>query len=103
MSVTNSTLFEQTIKKPYADSSVSKTKLEELWNISMGCVENTLLSLRAVNFGEFGVFTFVQESVDVGRGQQKRYISPFFTLSNKFSRNYSVKLPQKHPALARTY
>lgn len=85
MSLNFNQIVDQTVTKPYADKSVSKDALKNLWILSLKFVEETLLLKKAVNFPNFGIFTLNISKVDLARSVAKETVQPTYIAASQFT------------------
>eukprot|EP01116_Phalansterium_solitarium_P019722 TRINITY_DN5615_c0_g2_i2.p1 TRINITY_DN5615_c0_g2~~TRINITY_DN5615_c0_g2_i2.p1 ORF type:complete len:548 (+),score=240.86 TRINITY_DN5615_c0_g2_i2:117-1760(+) len=78
-------ILDQVVSKPYADKNLSRSQVAEVWNVAMKSVEETLLTRKACNFPNFGLFSLSISKVDLARPDAKSSVTPTFAVASQFT------------------
>ncbi len=86
MSISQRELYTQIPGKSYADADLSVSNLSKIWASISRFISESLLTRKAVNIADLGLFTFTQD---------RNKLQPTFLLASNFQRAYNVKQTQK--------
>lgn len=100
MSLSLQDVLDAAVTKPYADKNVSCSQLASIFNAACKFIEETLISKKACNFPNLGLFSLNISKVDLARTEAKASVTPTFVASAQFTQ--AAQIPAKKHAAKNT-